>query len=223
MIKNGSRWDGPSEGAALLWLFKRVPHEGLKAWAIGLLLASFTRLAMNPAVFSYHPRTDTPFLNWYLFVYGVSALCFFVAAQLSKPPRNIFMDTNMVPVMNTLGAILTFLLLNIEIADFFSTGPTITFQFSGNLAQDMTYSLAWAVFAIVVLCIGIRIKSQGARYASLGLLMATIVKVFLHDLWRLGQLYRVASIIGLAIILMLVSFLYQKFLTKNPAPEVRRA
>src|SRR5207302_5762615 len=80
------------EGAALLWLFKRVPHEGLKAWAIGLLLASFVRLAVNPAVFSYHPRTDTPFLNWYLFVYGVAAISFFISASLLKPPRHLFME-----------------------------------------------------------------------------------------------------------------------------------
>jgi uncharacterized membrane protein len=35
------------------------------------------------------------------------------------------------------------------------------------------------------------------------------------DLWKLGQLYRVASFIGLAIVLMLVSYLYQRFLTKS--------
>jgi uncharacterized membrane protein len=211
------------EGAALLWLYHRVPHEGLKTWAIALLLVAFARLTVNPAIFSYHERTGTPFLNWYLFVYGVSAVCFFVSARLLKPPRHLFMDNNMVPLMNSLGATLTFFLLNIEIADFFSTGATITFNFSSSLAQDMTYSLAWAAFAIILLCVGIRQTSQGTRYASLGLLMVTIVKVFLHDLWRLGQLYRVASIIGLAIILMLVSFLYQKFLTKAPAPEIRRA
>lgn len=33
------------------------------------------------------------------------------------------------------------------------------------------------------------------------------------DLWKLGQLYRVASLIGLAVVLILVSFLYQRFLT----------
>jgi len=47
------------------------------------------------------------------------------------------------------------------------------------------------------------------------LLTVTIFKVFLHDLWRLGQLFRVASFVGLAIVLILVSFLYQKFLGKN--------
>ncbi len=35
-------------------------------------------------------------------------------------------------------------------------------------------------------------------------------KIFFMDLWWLGQFYRVASFIGLAAVLILVSFLYQK-------------
>ena len=51
-----------------------------------------------------------------------------------------------------LGTVLAFLLLNIEIADYFSApGSTLTFQFSGNFARDMTYSIAWALFALVLL------------------------------------------------------------------------
>ena len=41
-------------------------------------------------------------------------------------------------VLYSLGTILAFLLLNIEIADYFSIGPTLTFSFSGNFARDMT-------------------------------------------------------------------------------------
>jgi uncharacterized membrane protein len=46
------------------------------------------------------------------------------------------------------------------------------------------------------------------------LIIVTSVKIFLKDLWSLGQLYRVASFIGLAVVLMLVSYLYQRFLSK---------
>ena len=115
--------------------------------------------------------------------------------------------------MLALSTILGFLLLNIEIADYFSTGTTLTFQFSGNLARDLTYSLAWAMFAFLLLLAGVRFTSKAARFASLGLLLVTAVKVFLHDLWQLGQLYRVASLVGLAVFLIVVSFLYQRLLS----------
>ena len=199
------------EGAALLWLYRRVPHDGLRAWGLALLAICFARLALNPAVLSYHPRTGIPLINWYLWVYGIAAISYYVAAWQMRSQRR-FMETDMPPLLNAAGTILAFLLVNIEIADYFSTGSVITFNFSGNLAQDMAYSLSWGVFAILMLMVGFRQTSKGSRYASLGLLTVTILKVFLHDLWRLGQLFRVASFIGLAVVLILVSFLYQKFL-----------
>jgi uncharacterized membrane protein len=201
------------EGAALLWLLHRVPHEGLKVLGVALLLTSFIRLALNPAVLHYHPRSDTPILNWYLYAYGVVSACLFMGARWLAPPRNFIRAVSVVPILNGLGAALVFLLVNIEIADYFSTGRTLTFEFSGNLARDMTYSLAWAVFAFVVLLIGIRRHLRGARYGGMGLLCLTVLKIFLHDLWSLGGLYRIGSFIGLALVLIPVSLLYQRFLS----------
>jgi len=108
--------------------------------------------------------------------------------------------------------VLAFLLLNIEIADYFSpTGSTLTFKFSGNFARDMTYSIAWALFALVLLVIGILRKIPAARYSAIGLLSVTLLKLFFHDLARLGQLYRIGAFIGVAVIAMLASFAYQRF------------
>ena len=65
-----------------------------------------------------------------------------------------------------LGTVLAFLLLNIEIADYFSApGSTLTFQFSGSFARDMTYSIAWALFALALLVYGI-LKKIPPRCAS---------------------------------------------------------
>ncbi|MDD5628174.1 MAG: DUF2339 domain-containing protein, partial [Elusimicrobia bacterium] len=203
------------EGAALVWLFRRVPHQGLKVWGTALLGVAFVRLAMNPAVLSYHARAATPLLNWYLFVYGTAVACLFFAAARLAPPEQEVLGVDARPILKSLAAILAFLLLNIEIADYFSTGSGITFNFSGSLGQDMTYSLGWCAFAVTLLAVGIRRQSSGARLASLALLSVTILKVFFHDLWRLGQLYRVASVVGLAVILILVSFLYQRFIVTD--------
>jgi hypothetical protein len=200
------------EGAALLWLFHRVPHPGLRLVGTGLLVAAFVRLAFNPAVLEYHARSITPILNWYLYAYGIVTVCLFAGARLLAPPRNIVLRSNVQPILAGLGTVLAFLLLNIEIADYFSPpGSTLTFQFSGNFARDMTYSIAWALFALVLLVIGILRKIPAARYSAIGLLSATLLKLFFHDLARIGQLYRVGAFIGVAVIAMLASFAYQRF------------
>ena len=64
-----------------------------------------------------------------------------------------------------------------------------------------------------MLLVGIKLAQVRVRWAALILLVFTSLKIFLMDLWKLGQLYRVASLFGLAVVLILVSFLYQRFLT----------
>jgi hypothetical protein len=201
------------EGAALVWLFTRIPHRGLLAWAAGLLAAVFVRLVFNPAVFSYHPSSHTAVFNWYLYTYLVCALSFYIAAWLW--PRAVKFG---VTVAGTAGTILMFLLLNIEIADFYSTGSTLTFNFfSSTLAEDLTYTMGWALFAIGMLVAGIILRSKAARIAAILLLAVTVLKCFLHDLARLGGLYRVGSLLGLALSLVIVGVLLQRFVMRKPA------
>ena len=202
------------EGAALLWLFHRLPHPGLRLVGVALLAVCFARLTLNPAVFSYHPRSATPIFNWYLYTYGVVTACLFAGAALLAPPRNRIVKVDAPPVLNTLGVVLGFLLVNIEIADYFTPpgARALTFEFSGNLARDMSYSMAWAVFALGLLVVGIVRKIPGARYASMALLSVTLLKLFFHDLARLSGLYRIGAILVVAVIAMLASFLYQRFL-----------
>ena len=42
------------EGFALIWLFRKVPHRGLRMVGAALLCVAFVRLALNPAVLEYH-------------------------------------------------------------------------------------------------------------------------------------------------------------------------
>jgi hypothetical protein len=205
------------EGMALLWLFHRVPHNGLRLVGVGLLCAAFARLALNPAVLAYHARSSTPILNWYFYAYGLTSVCLFVGAWLVAPPRHELLNVNSQTVLATLGTILVFLLLNIEIADYFTPrgSSVLTFHFSGNFTRDMTYSIAWALFALVLLVFGIARKLPVVRYASLALIGVTLLKLFLHDLSQLGQLQRIGAFVGVAVILLVASFLYQRFVASE--------
>src|SRR5689334_1434586 len=57
------------EGAALAWLYARVPHRGLLLFALGLFVAVFVRLALNTEVLHYEPRAAIRVWNWYLYTY----------------------------------------------------------------------------------------------------------------------------------------------------------
>jgi hypothetical protein len=203
------------EGAALVWLFRRIPHRGLIAWAAALLTGVFVRLVLNPDVFRYHPPSTRAIVNWYLYTYLVAAASFFAAAYwLPRAWKRGIAATS------AMGTILLFVLLNIEIADYYSRGTTLAFNLlSSSLAQDLTYTIGWAIFAVAMLIAGIALHARAARVAALVLLLVTILKCFLHDLARLGGLYRVGSLLGLALALVLVGVLLQKYVIARPAAK----
>lgn len=202
------------EAAALVWLFRRIPHRGLLFWSAGLAATVFARLVLNPYVYDYHPKSATPVFNWYLYTYLFCAIAMFAIAWLA--PRAEVALRWLATICATAEL---FLLLNIEIADFYSKGDVLTFNFMGSsLAQDLTYTMGWALFAMAMLVTGIALHARAARVAALGLLLITILKCFLHDLARLGGLYRVGSLFGLAVSLVLVGLMLQKFVMMKREP-----
>ncbi len=196
----------------LILLFHRIPNRRLRAVALIVFSAAFVRLAVNPAVLEYHPRTHVPIWNWYLYAYGIAAICFFLGAHWFGQPRERQYERHGPAFLYSLSGICLFLLMNIEIADYFSVGPTLTFSFSGNFARDMTYTIAWSLFAFGLLVLGIVRKVRAPRLVAIGLLLFAFAKLFLHDLDSLEQLYRIAAFIAVAIIAIVASFVYQRFL-----------
>ncbi|HSN55532.1 MAG TPA: DUF2339 domain-containing protein, partial [Candidatus Sulfomarinibacteraceae bacterium] len=109
--------------------------------------------------------------------------------------------------------------INLAIADAFATGSALELSLERLPARDLTTSVAWAAYALVLLAIGVRSRSGSLRWLSLGILVLTLGKVFLHDLGELEDLYRVASLVGLAVSLIVVSLIYQRFVFRASAGE----
>lgn len=200
------------EGLTLILLYRWIPNRRLRAVALIVLACAFVRLALNPAVLEYHKRAPTPIWNWYLYAYGIAAVCFSLSARWFGEPKEKHYERAASPTLYALSGILLFLLMNIEIADYFSIGPTLTFSFSGNFARDMTYTIAWSLFAFGLLVFGIARNVRALRMVAIGLLLVTFAKLFLHDLDSLTQLYRIVAFIAVAVIAIVASFVYQRFL-----------
>lgn len=209
-------------GAALLLLFRRVDHAGLKYFALLHFGAVAIRLLMNPYVLEYHPVSTWPFLNWLAYTYLVptaAALAGFAWLRDIEIPRRrsseaALMPANVALFANALGVlavVLGFAWINLTIIDAFSPDGPLEIELDRQPARDLSLSLAWALYGAVLLGIGMWRKSTALRGLSLGLVMLTIAKVFLADLGNLQDLYRVASLVGLAISLIVISLAYRRF------------
>lgn len=205
------------EGAALIWLFRRVPHKGLHYVGTALLAVSFVRLALNPAVLTYATHTGTPVWNWFLYAYGLVAISLFMGAKWMAEPNIKLGSINLQGLFYACGGVLLFLLMNIEIADAFTpVGEAfVTFQFEGNIARDMSYSIGWGLFALGLLVLGFKQHNKLVRYAGIVLLAITLLKLFFHDLATIDSIYRIGALMAVAVIALLASFLYQRFLNAD--------
>jgi uncharacterized membrane protein len=135
---------------------------------------------------------------------------------LSPAEDTIFGTLRASRLLPAAGGILLFIVLNIEIADYFATGPEIAFRFGAGVSQDLTYTIGWLIFGMVLLAVGIWQRSHAARVAAVMLIAVTTFKCFLYDLRSLEGLYRVGSFVGLAVALALVSLALQKFVLARP-------
>lgn len=201
-------------GLAMLIWPKRL-DKPFRIVGLLLMVAGLYRALIFPFRYAVEFGAMQPLLN------RPTALYLFIAALLvwlvrRKPDTH--WPSERVTARNFWGVTMTivcFIILNIEIASVFKAeGVSFSLLTRGSLAHQLGYSLGWLGYAIVMLVVGIKWQVRRARQAALLLIIITFLKIFLKDLWSLGQLYRVASFIGLAIIMMLVSYLYQRFLAK---------
>jgi uncharacterized membrane protein len=84
-------------------------------------------------------------------------------------------------------------------------------------AEQYTYSIAWLIFGVVLLGIGIWVASERARLASAAVIALTILKAFLVDMSTLTGVYRALSFICLGLVLVAIGWLYQRILFRRRA------
>ena len=75
---------------------------------------------------------------------------------------------------------------------------------------QVVLSAPWSVVGVAGLVLGLRGGLSDLRRAALGLLFVTVAKVFLYDLSALTSMYRVASFIGLGLLLLVGAFAWQR-------------
>jgi uncharacterized membrane protein len=118
--------------------------------------------------------------------------------------------------------------LSLEVADYYARQMPATF---GNywspktllqrrsllIARDFTYSALWMAYGAMLMVIGFWRKSAFVRWQALALIAVTVLKVFLYDTSQLDHIYRIFSFIALGVLLLAVSFAYQRNWLKLPS------
>jgi uncharacterized membrane protein len=79
-----------------------------------------------------------------------------------------------------------------------------------HLPLLLTLSLIWAVYAGLLIGAGFLFRYRPIRFLGITVLAVLLFKVFLLDMQALEKGYRIASFVGVGLLLLLISILYQR-------------
>jgi uncharacterized membrane protein len=180
-------------------------------------LAGLRGLSFDPLSF-YTPVTN---IRLGVIVFSVLALVMHVYLSRRYSYRSDWIP-EIAGVMSILAVSLLLVLLTSEVRDCFQKlileigtgGESSTARAEvtrlENLEQ-LSLSGAWLFFSIGLMVWGIWKRTRNLRIMSIFLFGIAILKIFIYDLSFLETLYRIGSFIGLGVILLSVSYLYQRF------------
>lgn len=186
-----------------------VVVAGLAEAALGL------GVLVNPLWHS-EPVGSVVLFNKLPLVYGLPAIA---AALLAFKTRRLA-PAAVSHACGGVGLGLVLLLLTLSVRQSFH--GTYLNRGETTSAEMYTYSLAWITLATLLLVAAILSRAAVLRYGSAAVMLLAVGKVFLVDTANLRDLYRVLSLLGLGVSLMLLAFLYQRFVfgdKAEPRPE----
>lgn len=211
------------EGAAIVALALATGRAWLQAAGGALLLTAGVRLAQEllaPAAVSATPLVNVRTLSTIVVVALVAWLANRIARSEDAMP--VVRRGPVVATLVVAASILLLLWASAEVDNGFARSalegqPTLGAGAvtSANLARDVALSTLWAGFALVLIAIGIRREYAPLRILAILILGVTVTKVFLVDLSRFDRFYRILSTVGLGLLLLGSSYLYQRFTSRR--------
>jgi uncharacterized membrane protein len=205
------------EAGVLLWVAERIHSDFLNAFAVGALVLGVCRLLLIDNFYS-----NTLIFNARMATYAVAIAVLGIVAWYGRG-RTDEMGRNVAAGAVIALNLLALIALGHEIADYYAwqmaelhprlgrwTSTSWAEVRRVEIARDFTYSALGMGYGAGLMIVGLWRRSAFVRWQALVLIAATIVKVFIYDVSELDRAYRILSFIVLGVLLLAISFVYQR-------------
>ena len=142
--------------------------------------------------------------------YAILIICFGVVVYAARERTSSVGrdELNALGVFAVAINVFALIALSLEVWDHF--GSHAGLGIDSGLAQHLALSLLWTAYASGLIALGVRQESSLLRWQALVLFGLVVVKVFFYDSSYLERFYRIISFFILGLVLLVVSFLYQR-------------
>ncbi len=112
-------------------------------------------------------------------------------------------------VVGVLALVLVITFVTLETKRLFQ-GPVLNTEFNSD-AESYAMSAVWLALSVLLFITGLKGNRATIRYAGLAVMVLALLKTFGYDLWQLGGLWQIASVMGIGLSLVGIGWLYTKF------------
>jgi uncharacterized membrane protein len=206
------------EAGVLLWLGDRIKSSFMSGLAIAALALGVLRLLTKLDDFT----VTTLVFNGRLGTFAVAIAVLGGTAWYGLRRADEVGRQGAAIAVVTLN-VLALLALSLEVSDYYTRELAANGPFRGGynsaswvaarsirIAEGFTYSALWMAYGAMLMVVGFWRRSAFVRWQALALIAVTTVKVFVYDVSQLDRGYRIVSFIVLGVMLLAISFVYQR-------------
>lgn len=205
------------EAGVLLWVANRIRLDFLNVFALAALVLGVFRLLAIDNFQSTQLIVNMRMATYAVAVAVLGTVSWYASKRDDEAARTVAAVS--IVAVNALALIA----LSREVADYFSWQMDVYRPRPGThwrgaymdlrriqIERDFTYSALWMAYGAMLMVVGFLRSSAFVRWQALFLIAATIVKVFVYDVSELDRGYRIVSFIILGVLLLAISFVYQR-------------
>lgn len=197
------------ESATLLWISVRTKTNFLRYLAVATLSLGIFRLLVYDQLHAQTLIFNARFATYAVAIAvlaGIGTLGKHHASENERP----FLQLAVIALN-----LLALIALTREAADYFDrqmliVGSQWQHYHQISLVRGFTYSAIWLIYGAALMAVGFRKRSAFLRWQALILIAFTTGKIFLYDMSQLGGSYRILSFLALGVVLLGISFIYQR-------------
>ena len=217
------------EGAVLLRVSDRIKSDLLGVFALASIVLGVGRLLI------FDIASTRLIFNMRMAVYAIAVAVLAFTAHIASKRKTEDGRTIAAVAVIAMNA-LALIALTREITDYYFKQMYAGGPASGNwraqqwsqvrsveITRDFSYSALWMAYGAMLMIVGFWRSSAFVRWQALVLIAATTAKVFIYDTSQLDHVYRILSFIALGVLLLAVSFAYQRDWLKLPTRKTPEA
>lgn len=208
-----------AEGIALAWLASFFQRNSLLYGAQAVLLLAFGGLLLLEASDPL-PQPVAVLKNAHFGTYLIALIVYATAVALALRESKGMFKKDLWQVLAGAATIafnvVAILAVSLEIHHYWSCGDRGFGNLCANVGLlDLVYARfslsAWLmIYGAVLMATGFLARQSFLRWQALVLLLFSVGKVFLYDASKLSQVYRVLSFLVLGVLLLAISYAYQR-------------